>query len=654
MPDAKEHNPFLAQRKSGEPITFRRSMRIDTVDEAKRTVSFSFSSDVDLERWPGYFEKLDHSAGAVDLTRLQNSASALWNHDWDELCGVVDEASVDGGKGRCLVRFGSSARALEVWPDVRDKIIRNVSVGYEVLAEELTLNDETGCHYTVTRWRPYEVSFVTVPADISVGVGRTLRNASLAPSPQTTHRTMPSAPAEQAPATAAVPASAAVTTVDRFDEAKRILELGKKYSRANFPARELAADAVAEGLTLAQFQERLVERMGNVAQETRSDPTLGISPKEAQRFSFMRLIAADVAEKLGHGDAKRLKEAAAFERSVVDAAAAARVNKGRGAPKGLYIPHEILVQSRVALTEEQRAALAAKQRGIVSVSSGLGDSNVSATIQPFLDTASFAELLRPECIAMQLGTIVSGLEGPYEIPKLVSGSKGGWIAEDGTAPGQDAIFQMIEAEPNTVAGVIQLTRRAILTSALDQESILRLDLAEGIGQAADLAAYYGTGSGGQPTGLTQTDGIKTVTFACDVTGNDGISPEWTELVAMETAIGQTNVKIDPGSGAYVFNAGGRGWAKTRQKFPGTPTGQTIWENGGTINGYRTGVTNQVANGDWFLGSWRELFIPMWSGLDIIIDPFSLSEKARVRISAFQDMDYLFRRPQAFTWGKKFV
>src|SRR5581483_1405279 len=92
MPDAKAHNPFLAQRTSGEPARFRRSMRIGKIDEQAKTVEISFSSDVDLERWPGYFEKLDHSPEAVDLTRLNNSASALFNHDWDELCGVIDWA----------------------------------------------------------------------------------------------------------------------------------------------------------------------------------------------------------------------------------------------------------------------------------------------------------------------------------------------------------------------------------------------------------------------------------------------------------------------------------------------------------------------------------------------------------------------------------
>jgi HK97 family phage major capsid protein/HK97 family phage prohead protease len=646
MPE-KPKNPFTAEREAGHPVRFRRSMRIERVDDEKKTVDISFSSDVDLERWPGYFEKLSHDAGACDLTRLNADASCLWNHDWDVLLGVVDRAWVDGGKGYATVRFGSSEKAKEVWPDVRDKIIRNVSVGYEILAEELTRNDETGYHYTVTRWSPYEVSFVTVPADITVGAGRTLEAAGLTSQSRKNMplETAPAAPAATA-ATATPPAAAAPAITDVRDkealrDAKTILELGKLYD-----ARDLAQDAVAAGQSVGEFKSALLER-AKKAVAVRTEHPLGLSDKEIQEFSFARLVAASIPENLGGSRSHR--EAAGFEMEVVSAAAKEREKRTGKPPQGHFIPAEILSRGKVKLTEEQRQAYLAK-RAAIGIS--VGDSNAVATTVPFLDVASFAELLRPEAILLNLCTVVSGLEGTFEIPKQVSGSTGGWVQEDQSVSGQDAIFLQLQATPHTAGAFIDITRRASLQSALPLESILRTGLAEGLGQTVDLAGYYGTGANGQPKGLTLTDGVKIVEFAGveGTNGSDGVNPEWTELVNMETVIAEGNVKISPQSGAYLFAAAARGWLKTRQKVPGTPTGATIWEPGDTVNGYKTGVTNQIQVGHYFLGNWKELHVCFWSGLDMIVNPFRFAESGKVRISVLQDLDYLNRRPEAFTFG----
>ena len=645
--NAKAQNPFLAERAPGEPNMRSREAVIDKVDTDKKTVELSFSSDVDLERWHGFYEKLSHDDGAVDLKRMRNGAAALFNHDWDEVVGVIERVWIEGGKGRCVIRFGNSARAQEVWADVRDGIMRNVSVGYEVNAQELTRSDDTGDHYTVTRWSPYEVSIVTVPADITVGVGRSANSQQQTRKEQTMSEPTATAPAPAAaPAAAAAPAPAVVVETRSKSEgpetAQRIALIGR-----TFHATDEAAQAIADGITVEEFQTRLLERSKKAA-AARTDISLGLSEKEAKQFSFARLIAADVAAKTNVGEAKRLMEEAKFELEVVSAAGEKRAKLSGRSPKGLFIPSDILNQ-RIKLTPEQQEQY---QRAVVSVSSTIGNSNVGATYAPTLDTANFAELLRPECLIMNLATMVNGLTGDYEIPKHISGALGGWVGEDGVAPGQNAIFKMIAASPKTVGGVTEITRRALLRSALDLESVIRMDLARGVGQTADLAAYYGTGANGQPTGLTLTDGVKTVAFAGTVSGTDTISPEFTELVQMETVIGQGNVKLDPGSAQYITNVYGRGWAKTRQKFPGTPTGMTLWEPGNTVNGYNVGITNQVSNGHWFLGNWKELFIAMWSGLDILVDPFTNAASGRVRIVALQDLDYLVRRPEAFCFGYK--
>ncbi len=96
------------------------------------------------------------------------------NHDWDDLVGVIESARIEKNKGRAVVRFGTSPRAEEIWQDVKDGIRKHVSIGYIVHAMVLESDTDDVRTYRVTDWEPFELSFVTVPADPSVGVGRSL------------------------------------------------------------------------------------------------------------------------------------------------------------------------------------------------------------------------------------------------------------------------------------------------------------------------------------------------------------------------------------------------------------------------------------------------------------------------------------------------
>ena len=115
---------------------------------------------------------------------------------------------------------------------------------------------------------------------------------------------------------------------------------------------------------------------------------------------------------------------------------------------------------------------------------------------------------------------------------------------------------------------------------------------------------------------------------------------------METAVADDNA--DAGAMAYVTNTGMRGHFKTAVKF--TSTGQTIWEPGGTVNGYNTGISNQVTSGDVFFGNWSELLIGMWGGLDLMVNPYALDTSGGVRIVALQSTDIAVRHPVSFAFN----
>lgn len=150
----------------------------DSLSVEKRTVDLAFSSEEPYERWYGK-EILGHSKEEVDMTRIQNGASLLWNHDSNQLIGVVEKAAIGSDKvGRATVRFGNSEKAKQVFQDVQDGICTKVSVGYRINSMEMIEcegGDPDDCEdatYRATSWTPYELSMVSIPADDTVGVGR--------------------------------------------------------------------------------------------------------------------------------------------------------------------------------------------------------------------------------------------------------------------------------------------------------------------------------------------------------------------------------------------------------------------------------------------------------------------------------------------------
>ena len=78
----------------------------------------------------------------------------------------------------------------------------------------------------------------------------------------------------------------------------------------------------------------------------------------------------------------------------------------------------------------------------------------------------------------------------------------------------------------------------------------------------------------------------------------------------------------------------------------------IWEPGNTVNGYRTEVTNQIVTGDVFFGNFADLIVGLWGGLDLTVDPYSLSKSGGLRIVVFQDVDFAVRRVESFCLGRK--
>lgn len=156
------------------------SIRAVEGEGKERTFILSFSSEEPYARWFGQ-EILDHSEECVDLTRLNSIGVVLYNHKRDKVIGKINKAWIENARGCAEITFDSDAESEIIYQKVKSGTLKGVSVGYlvenweEVMPNKASQDGRfTGPCSIAKRWAPYEVSIVSVPADPTVGVGRSM------------------------------------------------------------------------------------------------------------------------------------------------------------------------------------------------------------------------------------------------------------------------------------------------------------------------------------------------------------------------------------------------------------------------------------------------------------------------------------------------
>ena len=158
-----------------------RESTIDNVDTDSRTVELSFSSETPYGRWFGD-EILCHDEECINLERFNNGlGTLLFNHDRDAVVGHIEKVWVEDNRGKALVRFDKDEQSETIFQKVQSGTLQGVSVGYSIKRYEVLDKKDSVSNngrfkgpdtYVVTDWEPLEISIVSVPADATVGVGR--------------------------------------------------------------------------------------------------------------------------------------------------------------------------------------------------------------------------------------------------------------------------------------------------------------------------------------------------------------------------------------------------------------------------------------------------------------------------------------------------
>ena len=567
------------------------------IDEDNRRVRVGVSSEEPVERSFGK-EVLSHKAGDINMDFISSgTAPLLLDHDMTKQIGVIESFKLDETAKRTIavVRFGKSQLASEVFEDVKDGIRMNISVGYRI--DKLERETRDGDDYYRAKWSPMEVSSVSIPADQSrlVGVGRSQDKLNdfkeIKMSEEKKDINLDEVRSQ----------TVAEAKAEFKRNSKEIIDLAVRHNK-----RDLADKAIADGISVEEFRGVLLDNISNdTPLETPSE--IGMTKEEVKRFSLVKAIRA-----LANPADRKAQAEAEFEFECSEAAAR---EYGKTA-QGVMLPADVLRNWK----------------------RDINSSDDSTLIAEDYKGGDFIDVLRNSSSVMAAGaTMLRGLQGNVVIPKKTAASSGGWIATEGNAASESEFTSgSVTMSPKVIGAFTDATRLLLQQSSLDVENLIRDDLTQALALAIDLGALAGSGSSGQPTGIKNTSGINTTTFAA-------ANPTFAEVVAMESAVANDNALL--GSLGYICRPADYGTLKTTEKA--TNTAQFVVEPDGRINGYNVVRSNQVTSGDFYFGNFADLLIGMYGGLDITVDPYALSTSGGIRIVALQTVDTAVRHATSF-------
>lgn len=616
-----------------------------TVSDSEEFLPISISSENPVERYDyyegeRYNEVLDHSPSSVDMTRAKEGLPFLDSHNAGEgraQMGRVMNVRVESGQLRGDIKFSRRQEAQDLRRDMLDGIKREISVGYRIDRNNIEKTQAAGDALATVRiksWMPYEASSVAVPADPTVGVGRTAdfpagrrdallhhaRRDFITPAGNGHEETV--SDKTEAPASPDVRVGKSADNDAAFRELAQLADTHAMQDKLPKWIREGTSPAAAREEMIAELAKRLKDG-------PKFAPKVDLTEKEEKSYSYARAIV-DASEGR---DSFEMEVSRTIEAKLGNAA-------GRGSGKGnrLYIPTHL----RMYPEEATR--------------SGLDSSTATkGTELKFVTAGTFIDLLRNKARVLQLGaTMLSGLDGPVSFPKQTGAGVPSWMGENPGAPvsSTDLTLGSVTLAAKTLMAATRFSKQLLRQAVIDVESLVRSDIAAIHALGIDSAAINGSGSSNQPAGVLTNTSIGLVAL-----GTNGLAPTFNSMVQLEAAVEAANA--DTGPRGYLTTPGIKGTLKTTQIFP-TGLGAPVWLGGdeGEVNGYPAYSTNQVPSNltkgtsttiahAVLYGAWANLVIGEWGALEMLVDPYTLAGSGMLAVTSFQMVDIALRYAESF-------
>ncbi|EAB0069281.1 phage major capsid protein [Salmonella enterica] len=606
-------------------------------------------------------EILVHDKDAVDLDVLNDKASLLFNHEFDNHIGVVVPGSAridEDGVGRALVKFSQVGQlANETYDKVKEGTMSKVSVGYTVLEGHADFSKGV---YFVTKWQPYEISIVSVPADSSVGVGRSLN-----------------------------------TNTDELDEEKREVEVENKETEIK-PEEEIRSEENQENKE--PENEESPSDSGNSSsdsesipqevnpEETRSEE----QPEENKPVETDELNTNTESERQEEAQPENKPEEEVFQRSAEDTeeirAIGKHLNISEDEIQRAIEDKEITVESfkqralnintesktfakgKIKMTDtiktlenrfdlsaalrslsqekalngaeaeySQEMARQAAQRGRAQRSNSVfvPTSALSPVVGTDIRHDSFVDLLLEKSVLGSLGVnTLTGLTAPISLPRMNKNATDafGFVNENGEGALSEVAFDGVPMSMKTFTGAVAMSRQSMLSmpniGALVAEHLIKASriklekLILGNEEVTNARA-----------GLVKQliDAGKVV--KCGLTHKDFL----VEIAKL------TDAGVDEAQIALAMR--GALAADLASTLRDQAVAGYIMENGKIANRpvHTSGV---LAEGAILAGDFSALTIGEWAGLEIDVDTTSLRAKGGTAVRVWADLDWAVSNPDA--------
>ncbi len=578
--------------------------------------------DEENKAWVRGHEVLGHAKGEIDESRMKDGLVIQDTH-WGDQIGIIRKPELKDGKLGGVIEFGCGERAQEIARDAAAGIRRNMSVGYIVREYKKVGKAEDGLPiFRVTKWTPYEASFVNVPADTNIGVGRVADTTDEGSGDVVR---------------AAVVEPSAVTPKEKEMDAKTIAALMAKAERAHMKAADVSA-MIEAGKTETEIANEIAERAcayaDELARKTAQPETQKKTAifdggderkivKEYNLLNVIRALAKDGSPDVG------------FEREISDQIAKAQHKDARG----FYIPEAVLVRAITGKTNVTGEIV----------------GNGAATVETSLLAAQYIDELVATTVLGAAGVqTVGGLVGDIAIPKGTAVTAG-WIAEKDNAPTKTPTFSQVSGTPHTAAANAILSRRLVIQSSLAVQNLVARLIMEAIGRAVEAAAFDGTGTNNQPTGLSATTGVGAVTMTAGAPTKANLVDFWEKVYTANAAGANMKYIGSPAVKALLcktldITTVSNGKAGDSAAIVGGVGAGYLCSKDAKVEGFDFLMSALCNSKKLYFGNWAEILMCFWSGVDMIVDPYTYSAKGAWQVTAFQDCDVIVRHPAAFAIG----
>ncbi|EDJ1644590.1 major capsid protein [Salmonella enterica] len=592
-------------------------------------------------------EILVHDKDAVDLDVLNDKASLLFNHEFDNHIGVVVPGSAridEDGVGRALVKFSQVGQlANETYDKVKEGTMSKVSVGYTVLEGHADFSK--GVYY-VTKWQPYEISIVSVPADSSVGVGRSLNTITDEPANNEENREVEVENKE----TEIKPEEETRSEENQenkeseneesnsgsgdHSDSPEIVEEEKVNPEENRSEEEKSDELNTN--TESERQEEVFQRSAEDTEEIRAiGKHLNISEDEIQRAIEDKEITVESFKQRALNINTESKTFAKGKIKMTDTIKTLENRFDLSAALRSLSQEKALNGAEAEYSQEMARQAAQRGRAQRSNSVFVPTSALSPVVGTDIRHDSFVDLLLEKSVLGSLGVnTLTGLTAPISLPRMNKNATDafGFVNENGEGALSEVAFDGVPMSMKTFTGAVAMSRQSMLSmpniGALVAEHLIKASriklekLILGNEEVTNARA-----------GLVKQliDAGKVV--KCGLTHKDFL----VEIAKL------TDAGVDEAQIALAMR--GALAADLASTLRDQAVAGYIMENGKIANRpvHTSGV---LAEGAILAGDFSALTIGEWAGLEIDVDTTSLRAKGGTAVRVWADLDWAVSNPDA--------